>query len=689
MSVISGQFGNVVEYLESIGIFCSEQQKQAILGVKRDTLLLAVPGSGKTTVLVSRIAQMLLYEGYKPNQILALTYNRAAAKDITRRFTALFGKEITELPRFSTVHSLCYNILGQYAQFYRRQMPKLLDGSSVSLRPQTLLRKALAMQTDSYFTPEQIDDLLQKVGCSINRMENAAEQKKAECGCKLDRLIADYTALKQQNGLMDFDDMQTFALSVLQKLPDFRKYITTHWKWIFLDEAQDASLLQHKIISLLSEGKKVFFVGDEDQTIYDFRGASPKQLLAFPKLHPDSDTLRLEVNYRCPSELVSGADTVIRYNKSRFAKNMTAHREGKNAVKVQVLGDYSEQVEAVVGQLRRLRKGKTAAVLSSHNISLLGIAEQLAASEIPYYRRDQDYGFSSHPAVRGFIGILMYAAAPKDKTLFEAAAKSLWFRKADIAEMAKYLVRFPNGFYAGMVCELSKYEKKHASETANAFSLMQKQTGVQIYETVMETLRYQNCLVGKGKSADDLSSSNALAVFHLRRIAERCKDLNTFLLQLQQTAEFESELMKREYSAITLSTIHGAKGLEFDEVYLIDAIEGCLPSMLSESASAQDKTDNMEGQTRLFYVAVTRAKQKLTLYTASKYWGKAVRPSRFIGRLTAKKADRGQMLKHQAFGLGEILSQNGDLVTVAFENGVRTLQLEYCIQNGIMSFVQT
>ena len=570
---------------------------------------------------------------------------------------------------------------------YRRNIPQLLDGSTAALRPQTLLRKALAMQTDAYFTPEQIDDLLQKVGCSINRMESADMQKKADCGCKLDRLIADYTALKQQNGLMDYDDMQTFALSILKKLPEFRKYITASWEWIFLDEAQDASTLQHRIIALLSEGKKVFFVGDEDQTIYDFRGASPKQLLAFPKMHPDSDTLRLEINYRCPSELVAGADTVIRYNKSRFVKNMTAHRDGKNAVKVQVLSDYSKQTEEVTERLKRLRKGKTAAVLASHNISLLEVAEALSAAEIPYYRRDKDFGFSSHPAVRGFTQILMYAAQPHDKALFESAARLLHFRKADIAELSQYLYRFPNGFYAGMVCELSKYEKKHASEAANAFSLIQKQTGEQIYETVMETLRYLNCLVGRGKSADDLSSSNALAVYHLRRIAERSKNLPNFLLQLQQTQEFEAEEIKREYSPITLSTVHGATGLEFDEVYLIDAIEGCLPSMLSESADANEKTENMEGQTRLFYVAVTRAKQKLTLYTSAKYWGNPVRPSRFISRLTAKKADKGQLLRHQAFGVGEIISQNGDLVTIAFDSGVRTLQLAYCIENGIMAYV--
>lgn len=680
-------YGNVVEYLAQKGIVCSEQQQKAILSGQNDTLLLAVPGSGKTTVLVSRIAQMLLFEQYAPEQIVALTYNRAAARDIGRRFEALFGELLPETPRFSTVHSLCFQILRRYAALYGRTIPTLLDGSSFALRPQTLLREALAMQTNSFYTAEQLEEILEQIGRCVNRMEKPKKEKLPGNGYQLDRLMADYQRLKQQRRLMDYDDMQLFALRILVRLPEFREKITARWKWIFLDEAQDASLLQHKLIAVLAAGKRVFFVGDEDQTIYDFRGASPGQLLKFPKEHPKCEVLRLETNYRCPKDLVSAADVVIRYNQDRYPKEMKAFRDTGNAICVKALPDANGQVDAVIKALSELPEGSTAAVLAANNVSLLPIARRLSARGIPYYRRDGDYKFSTHPAVRGFVQILQYAADPKNVEDFEATAKLLWFRKADTEQMKQYLHRFPNGFYAGLVCDLSRYEKQHATDAANAFSLMAKQTGAQIFDTVMVSLRYQNYLAGRGRSADELPPGTALAVYQLRAIAEQSKNLSGFLNLLAQIEEFEQQPSPRVRSAITLSTIHGAKGLEFDEVYLLDTLEGCLPSFLDEGASPAQKKENMEQQTRLFYVAVTRAKQKLTLYTSSLYWGKPVKPSRFIGRLSKGKTMTAKRVKHRAFGIGEILSVEGDTVTVAFDRGVRTLQLAYCLENGILQWI--
>ncbi len=678
---------NIVDYLKHKQIECSQQQEQAILSGQSDTLLLAVPGSGKTTVLVSRIAQMLLYENYHQNEIIALSYNRASARDIGRRFESLFGELVPVAPRFSTVHSLCFQILRQYSRAYNRTMPTLLDGSSYALKPQTLLKTALTRQTDGFFTAEQLDDLLARIGQVVNRMQPISQLKKQDCGCQLDQLFTDYVALKNEHHLMDYDDMQTFALQVLTRLPSFRKKITASWKWIFLDEAQDASLLQHEIISILAQGKRVFFVGDEDQTIYDFRGASPKQLLKFPDDHPNAQMLRLETNYRCPKDLVAAADIVIRSNKDRFQKNMVAARSGEHSIAITPLVDYNQQTQTLVDSLKQLSKGKTAAVLASYNVSLLSVAKALTEAGVDYYRRDRDFSFSSCPAVKGFKQLLLYAAAPKDIELFEAAAKLLWFCKVDTQAMKQYLLRFPNGFYAGMVCELSRYEKKHASDTANAISLMQKQNGMQIFDTVMNTLRYANCLAGKGKSEEDLQPAVAIAMYHLREMAQKATNLATFLLLLEQTEAFESQQVQHAYAPITLTTIHGAKGLEFDEVYLLDAVEGCLPSHMDEDASAAEKTENLEAQTRLFYVAATRAKQKFTVYSSFKYWGRTVRCSRFISRLSQGQAGDKQRLKHKAYGVGEILSRDGDTVTVAFENGVRQLMLDYCLQNGIATML--
>ncbi len=674
---------DVIALLAQKGIVCSDQQKKAILSGERDTLLLAVPGSGKTTVLVSRIAQMLLYEGYRPNEIIALTYNRAAAKDIGIRFDAIFGEFLAAKPRFSTVHSLCYTVLQQYSTVYHKQMPKLLDGSSVELRPQTYLREILSRYSDSFLTAEQIDDSLQKLGQAVNLMFPADLMQTREHGCTLQTLYDQYAACKKERGLMDYDDMQLFALQILTRLPAFLGRMMAGKKWIFLDEAQDASLLQHRLIALLAKGRHVFFVGDEDQTIYDFRGASPNELLQFQKSYPDGQLLRLETNYRCPNDLVSAADVLIRYNQGRYPKNMTAFRKEQDSIRIIPLQNFSAQTEAVVQALKSLPNGQTAAVLASHNVSLLPIAKRLTASGIAYRRKDSDFRFSQNPAIRSFTRILEYALQPKSKECFLETAKILHFRKADALKMEEYLLRFPNGFYAGLVCDLNGYAKKRATEVANGISLLQKQGGKQIYQTVMKQIGLEVCLVGKGKGFDELPAGTALALFYLRSIAESAKDAVHFHSLLQQTKEFEESSQDDMRAAVTLSTIHGAKGLEFDQVYLLDIIEGCMPALLPSDADPKQKKENLEQQTRLFYVAATRAKMRLTLYTAPAYFEKNVTPSRFIQRLQPQI--HGGRIRHKAFGIGEVLSSDGKLAKVAFPAGIKTIELEYCIKQGIVA----
>ncbi len=676
---------DIIADLKQKGIICSKQQREAILCGEKDTLLLAVPGSGKTTVLVSRIAQMLLYENYKPQEIIALTYNRAAAKDIGVRFESLFGGRITETPRFSTVHSLCYSILKQYAAAYGKAMPTLMDGSEHIPRPQSLLREIYQKHSDQFLTAEQIEDVLQTLGQAVNLLHPKELMQSREHGLTVKFLLEQYTARKKQLGVMDYDDMQVYALQILTQLPAFCKRVTHGKKWIFLDEAQDASLLQHKLIALLAKDRHVFFVGDEDQTIYDFRGASPKQLLQFEEEHPNGQVLRLETNYRCPSDLVAAADTVIRYNTDRYPKNMQAFRKQGESIEVKELANYKEQTDAVVTALKDLPEGKTAAVLAAHNVSLLAIAERLHACGIPYRRKDSDFRFSQNPAVRGFTQLLDYALHPKDTEAFLAAAKTLRFRKADAEKLCAYLQRFPNGFYAAMVAELTAKESKRFLNAANGFSLMQKQNGAQIWQTVMQSMGYEFYLSARSKSEEALPAGTALALYHLRSLAHKAKDAAHLMRLLEQTREFEQSDKGSPRAAITLSTVHGAKGLEFDHVCLVDTVEGCMPALLPPDASAQEKKENIEQQTRLFYVAATRAKERLTLYSAKEYWEKAVTPSRYLARLQVRRAGDLKRIVHRAFGEGEVLSVEGDTALVAFQRGVKSLQLDYCLEHGIIT----
>ncbi len=680
-------FSSVPEYLSAVGIACSAQQEEAILSGAQNTLLLAVPGSGKTTVLVSRIAQMLLFEDYLPAEIAAFTYNRAAAEDMSARFTELFGAYLPRLPRFSTLHSLCYSILRRYAAVYGRELPELLSGENGRNSPRFLLKQALLQQTKDYFSPEQLDEYLQRIGFYRNRMQEEEMPELPVNGVSLKRLNMDYAALKREQKRMDYDDMLTFALRVLNRLPQFAARMSAGWRWIFLDEAQDATKLQHQIISTLADGKRVFFVGDEDQTIYDFRGALPNELLSFSRAYENARLMRLEINYRCPREITESAKRLIDQNRNRYEKKMVSVREGSGAIHLKRLSGYEQQSDAVVEALAALPAGKTAAVVAAHNLSLLEVARKLTQRGVSYRRRDRDFGFARSFAVRGFLDLLQYAAAPKDEELFMAAARTLRFYRADAQKMAQRLCRYPNGFFAAKDCDISARAKKRAANAAVVLDGIKRQDGTRIFESVLYRLKYGDCLSGSDQQGG-LPANCSLALYELRALAERSKDLSGYLRSIEQVFLFEKGAFAEGEKAITLSTVHGVKGLEFDRVILLDAVEGCFPALLGNYDSKEQELAELEAQRRLFYVALTRARESFTAYLATKYWGNPVIRSRFLLEAAPKSGQDLIRIRHLAFGDGEILSQENGIAQVAFARGIKTLQMDYCLKNGMIFYLR-
>ncbi|MEG0691956.1 MAG: UvrD-helicase domain-containing protein, partial [Oscillospiraceae bacterium] len=265
---------DVIAYLsDDKNIKLNEQQQQGVLSFEKNTLLLAVPGSGKTTVLVSRIANLMLNHHVSRNQILTLTYNRETAKDMKARFISLFGAHILDIPHFATIHSFCLSVMNHYSREYNRPMPNIIELRQYANTKSRVLRDIYKHYNDEFISEDNYDTLERLICYSKNMMLTNEDMQKGKFEIdNFHKIFQDYESYKRKNHFIDFDDMLTLTYEILNKFPAILTYFQSQYRYINIDEAQDTSLVQHRIIELLSKKCKIFMVGDEDQSIYSFRG---------------------------------------------------------------------------------------------------------------------------------------------------------------------------------------------------------------------------------------------------------------------------------------------------------------------------------------------------------------------------------------------------------------------------------
>lgn len=686
----------IQDYLREQGIVLNEQQQIAASTFSRHMLLLAVPGSGKTTVILARIAAMILERHIPPSRILTVTFNRESARDIADRFSSLFADVIQETPAVSTIHSFCYQVLREYAQAKGAQMPRLMEGGQPGVPSKAKLLQEvyrdLTGESAGDDTLEEMENLLCR---AKNSMMTQEKRKTVECaGICLEELYTGYERRKRQYGVMDFDDMQTFALTALKRYPVLLRRFQRQYPYINVDEAQDTSRLQHAILRLLAgENGTLFLVGDEDQSIYGFRGAYPQALLEFPKLYPDAMVLKMEENYRSTSAIVQGADRMIRYNKMRYEKHMTTRREQGAPIEIRKLDNLNSQYAEVLRLIKQAPAGKTMAVIYKNNASALPFIDVLSKYEIPFYVKEHRASFFRHFVVQDVLQFFSLSFHPKDGDLFY----SLYYK------LGLYLNR-----------ETAQYVQAHCNEYDDVFEVLLHSDKIE--DSAREKIRFVRRKIDALRALEPLAALESIEydlgyreyleyrakhgfkeetmiqrLTTLKSIARDYSTAEEFLNRLDELADIIKEHRQKQDAAVTLTTMHSSKGLEFDHVILIDAYEGQLPSTQAIQEHLADNDEPMEEEARLFYVGVTRAKDRLTIFCSDKIGEVSLNPSRFIDRLIhdpehagfdnldARSAQgrltKGTRVVHRRFGFGIILGKKGsDVIRVRFEeHGERLL----------------
>lgn len=700
---------NYQEFKKKYQISLNSQQEKALLAKEGQTLLLAVPGSGKTTVIINRIAYLIQVEKVDPAAILALTFSRMGARDLKQRYSSAFGQDDIH---FSTIHSFSLSVIRAYERQYHKRAFEVLANVTPFIRQLYLkLFKAYPSETE-------LAEMTQRIGYVKNMLLTRAEIE-ALPALEVDffKLFQAYEKSKQDQGLMDFDDLLKYTYGLLKRHPEMLKSFQDRYRYIHLDEAQDTSKIQFKIIQLLAGSQgNLFLVGDEDQSIYGFRGAYPQFLLSFKTIWPAGRVLLMETNYRSSQAIVGCADQFIRLNSERYQKKMVTSNPKGLPLRREWVKSLAAQYQLILESIRK--EGKETAVLYRNNESAIPLVDLLDREGIPFLMKEHHPAFFNHFIIKDIRSFYEFSLRPNDYDLFcqlyykmdlaisKEMVGSMKMRASETAIRA--LIR-ENRDKTWLVKRLELVEKELAR-----LKIMPPQKGIDL---ILDELGYRGFLqfkIGAGHSEENLNQKLSV----LKILAGRSERFDAYFEHLQALSEKlkESRIYKQKKPRVTLSTFHSSKGLEFDKVFVIDAVEGTIPC----SASREDPGLFGE-EVRLFYVGSTRAKNELIFICVSDQKN-GVFPSPFIGylidgipkkkpqeqkhqggeRFGMKRNDPikklpkvdeadlqayqvGATVSHRRFGKGQIISRNGDVVNVQFEKvGNKKMNLSVCLENGVI-----
>ena len=395
------------------GITLNPQQEAAVQAVDGPVLLLAVPGSGKTTVLVTRLGYMVLCRGIPPERILTMTYTVAATADMRGRCAAIFGQALAEALEFRTINGVSSRII----QYYERSMGRKAFDLVTDERELTALVGELCRNLTGEFATESTVKSIRTWITYIKNMQLPEEEidKLRADDIKIGPVYRAYCQALRQRRKMDYDDQMVYAWQILKQYPEILAYFQKKYPYLCVDEAQDTSKIQHQIIRLLSSGN-LFMVGDEDQSIYGFRAAYPEALLEFDKVHPGAKILLLEQNYRSTAPSVEAANRFIQGNRSRRPKHMIAARGAGPEIRALDVKDRRAQY-ACLEKMAQNCQVETA-VLYRNNDSALPLIDRMSRAGIGYRCRQFDSTFFSHRVVRDITDIIRFAYRPDDGELF-------------------------------------------------------------------------------------------------------------------------------------------------------------------------------------------------------------------------------------------------------------------------------
>ena len=594
-------------FKEKYHINLNKQQERALLAVEGANLLLAVPGSGKTTVLVNRLGHMVLNKNIPPRNILAITYNTSAAEEMKSRFSSQFGESFGKQIDFRTINSLALKVYWDYCRKTNRQSRNLIGDEE----RRRLIGKIFHHHNGEYAAENDILELSAAITYIKNMMLTDEQIHLIEAEYPhLSAMYQSYQSSLKQKNQMDFDDQMVYALWALKNDVEITNALRMRYKYICVDEAQDTSKIQHEIIKIIAQGNNIFMVGDEDQSIYGFRAAYPKALLNFRYDYLNPYILRMERNYRSTTQIVEKAQLFISQNKGRYEKNMTSERGDGNPISLEQVDSREMQYMRLL-EIAKNATGETA-FLYRDNESSVVLVDLFLRNGIPFKLKKPEMNFFGSKVVKDIVAYLSLALNEYDVDLFDKICnKGMVYLPKQQREYVIKNCKSKRMSVHEALKEQMQYLKADRRFIAENFrNIMDRVSKIPSAEGIdfLASLGYERYLrenqLDRGK------------IETLLTLAKQEPNIQKFLNRLVELEKLmERDFYSNSNNAVILSTIHSSKGLEYDSVYMVDVYDGRFPSSRPNIFNqSKDSADGEQEERRLFYVGITRAKDNLTLF---------------------------------------------------------------------------
>lgn len=603
-------------------------QTEAVAHNEGPCMVLAGPGSGKTLTIAKRIEYLIMKHKVRPEEILVITFTKYAAWEMKNRTRSICGPSSYAVT-FGTFHGIYYGIL-KWA--YRLNQSNLLSDEE----KYRILREILpGIDWDQEPEADEEKDYLQELAIEIGNVKNNCmdieEYEPVKYTTeKFRKLYRTYEETKKKYRKIDFEDMLIQCRDLFMKRPDILKKWQEKFQYILVDEFQDVNQAQYDVVRMLAAPQdNLFVVGDDDQSVYGFRGAKPGIMKEFMKDYPKARQILLDVNYRSSGYIVKGALRVIGNNKIRFEKKIEAFRKPDETVHVQEVKDPVQEAEYVLERIREYREKGVSytemAVLYRTNVDARAMSELMMEYQIPFVMKEHLNNIYEHFIALDMISYLRLSQGEYDRKYFlQIANRPNRYLTRESMKTGNVSYESLRRYYRDkdwMVDRIDQLEwdmKMICDKTPYAaIQYIRKRMGYD--EFLKEYAAYRK-----------ISSEDLFAV--LEEIWQNSKGYGTIKEWFEHIESYGKMLKEQnkkngEKEGVNLMTMHAAKGLEFDTVFVIEANEGSCPY---KKATADEE---IEEERRLFYVAMTRAKRKLVISYVKEKNGKDLLPSRFVSEL--------------------------------------------------------
>ena len=596
------------QFKEQFNIKLNNQQLKAVQSVQNPTLLLAVPGSGKTTVLVTRLGYMIYCLGIEPESILTVTYTVAATNYMRQRFETMFGEQLAARLEFRTINGICSKIINYYGNCIGRKAFDLITEEGFKSKILSLIYQKELNEYPSENDLQTVITLITYIKNMMLSNEEIESLSKKE-NLPLAEIYKAYCGELRRQSLMDYDDQMVYAYTMLKTTPQVLEYFQNMYQYICVDEAQDTSKIQHKIIEILAmKNKKLFMVGDE--SIYGFRAAYPEALLSFESTYPEGKILLMEENFRSDGAIVTAADRFIQKNKLRHKKNMKASRGMAKDIRLIEVKTRKSQYSYLTKVAENCNVDT--AVLYRDNESIIPVVDMLERSGIDYKIKNADLTFFNHKIVTDIKNIIRFAENPKDTEIF----MQIYFK------IGTYLSKMG----AIEACRISEEKGIPVIDSALRYGRIPKGTekSLKAMKTHIESILEESAYKAVYRIVNFMGYSAYLErakikdgkISILQALAANEKTPEDFLNRLDELAMIIKNKKNNYDCKFTLSTIHSSKGLEYDTVYIMDVKDGVFPEKVvaNRKKATDEEIKTYEEERRLYYVAVTRAKNQLCIF---------------------------------------------------------------------------